>query len=52
MAALAKEACGAMGRESCPADKYFIMCLVFGAIQLPFSMVPSLEHLEWASVVG
>lgn len=54
MVALVKEACGALGRgkESCPADKYFIMCLVFGAIQLPFSMVPSLEHLEWASVVG
>ena len=52
MAALAKEACGALGRESCPMDKYFVMALIFGAIQLPFSMVPSLEHLEWASVVG
>ena len=52
LATLANEACSALGRDSCPMDKYFIMCMIFGAIQIPFSMVPSLEHLEWASVVG
>ena len=46
LAALAKEACGALGRESsCAMDKYFIMCLIFGAIQLPFSMVPTLSAI-------
>ena len=52
MAALAKETCNAMGKKTCPLDRYYIMALLFGAIQLPFSMVPSLESLEWASVVG
>lgn len=52
MAALAKETCKAVDSASCPLDRYFVMCLLFGAIQLPFSMVPSLESLEWASVLG
>lgn len=35
-----------------PFSKYFPNVLLFGAAQLVLAQVPSLDYLEWASVVG
>ena len=49
MQSLATSACG--GSAGC-FDSYAAMVAIFGAAQLLLSQVPTLEALEWASVVG
>ena len=40
------------GGHTGPFSKYFPNVLLFGAVQLLLSQVPSLDYLEWASIAG
>ena len=52
MQSLATSACAQRGSAASCFDSYAPMVLIFGAAQLLLSQVPTLEALEWASVVG
>jgi hypothetical protein len=52
MQSLATSACAQSGNTTGCFNSYTPMVLIFGAAQLLLSQVPTLEALDWASVVG
>lgn len=52
VAAKTMETLAREGGHTGPFSKYFPNVLLFGAVQLLLSQVPSLDYLEWASIAG